>query len=414
MAEEIRMPPMGQTTGNLKILSWHKKTGDTVKQGETLLEVETDKATVEVESYASGTLLKVFSQEGEVVEVGSLIASIGQPGEEPGAEPAAETVDAPGAEAPVSPTAAVPPAPADAAPVSTATASTGSRARGALPPGKALASPVARKLAKDQGVDITEVAGSGPGGRIKKEDIFAFISKKKDQAVAAKPSLPRQAEVSDLNRHRRAVAERLTHSFRDIPHIYITAKIDMGEAGRYVRSLKEDLGLKVTYTHLILRAAARALRREPAINRIFLEDGKVKQLPWNRIGLAVAGEDSLLVVAIPDPDGMNLSDLVSYTSEAVKRGRDSKLIGEDLAESSLTISNLGMYGVDQFSAIIDPQQTAILAIGQIAEEPVVRDGGFFARPMMSVTLSADHRIVDGVNGARYLKALREELERRSG
>jgi pyruvate dehydrogenase E2 component (dihydrolipoamide acetyltransferase) len=419
MAEEILMPPMGQTTKNLKILSWHKKEGEPVEQGEVLLEVETDKATVEVESYASGTVLKTLFQEGDVVEVGTLIAYVGNPGED--------------VEAPASP--AAQPAPegiSKAQPVPERGAEAGAPV---LPAGKVLASPVARKLAKDNGIDLGALRGTGPGGRIKKQDVLAAIQQKGAAAPAAAAAahaavavpaaptavgvpggappmegLPAEGKIIEASRLRRAVAERLMHSFQSIPHIYLTARFDMSQAAKYLKSTKDNLGIKLTFTHLILWAAAKALRREPAVNRLWLEDGKIKLLGKSSVGLAVAGEESLIVVTVPEPDKMNLTQLAEYTGGAVSRARSGRLSGEDLAECSLTVSNLGMYGVDEFSAIIDPQQTAILAIGKIGEEPVIRGGGLFSCPKMSVTLSADHRVVDGVNAARYLAAFREILE----
>jgi pyruvate dehydrogenase E2 component (dihydrolipoamide acetyltransferase) len=398
MAEEILMPPMGQTTKNLKILAWHKTEGEPIQQGEVLLEVETDKATVEVESYATGTVLKTLFQEGDVVEVGTLIAYVGEPGEEVEAPAgAALHVAKPDVAAPRSEVSAG----ERAAPAA--------RPAAGLPKGKVLASPVARKLAKDNGIDLGAVRGTGPGGRIKKQDVLSAIQRQ-GKAAALVEELPAEGKIVEVSRLRKAVAERLTHSFQNLPHIYLTARFDMSKAAGYLKSTKENLGIKLTFTHLILWAAAKALRQEPAINRLWLEDGKIKLLGKSSAGLAVAGEESLIVVTIPEPDKMNLTQLAEYTGEAVSRARSGRLSGDDLAECSLTVSNLGMYGVDQFSAIIDPQQTAILAIGRISDEPVIRNGGLFPCPMMSVTLSADHRVVDGVTAARYLAAFRQILE----
>ena len=413
MAEEITMPPMGQTTKNLKILAWHKSEGDRVEQGDILLEVETDKAAVEVESYAAGTLLKVLHPEGDVVEVGSLIAYVGEPGEEVGAEAAGGDR---GSAAPVHEEFSRAAATADAQ-------------AGPAPAGKVLASPVARKLARDHGLDIGSLQGTGPGGRVKKQDVLdavetaraaGAVQAREAEAVpraagvpaagAGLEGVPAQGRIEEPSKIRRAVAERLQHSFRNIPHIYLTARFDMSAASRTLRASRESFGVRLTYTHLILQAAGRALRREPAVNRLWLEDGRIKLLGSSSVGLAVAGEESLIVAAIPEPDRMSLGALAEYTAGAVKRARTGRLIGEDLRQCALTVSNLGMYGVEQFAAIIDPQQTAILAVGRIAEEPVVRDGGLFSRPMMSVTLSADHRVVDGVEAARFLAALGRSLE----
>ena len=390
MAERITMPPMGQTTKNLKILAWHKKTGDSIRQGEVLLEVETDKATVEVESYASGTVLKTLYAEGDVVEVGSPIAYVGEPGEEPG-----DVADAAGSKA----------AAAGADDPAKTAEGPARRPFEAGPSGRPLASPVARKLAREHGIELASLTGTGPGGRIRKQDVLAAARKPDAGAPAFAPKAEEStARIVEMSRVRKAVAERLAYSFQNIPHIYLTSRVDMSAAARRLSAGRKDFGVKLTYTHLLLRAAGEALRVEPAMNRLWLGDGRMKLLGRSSVGLAVAGEESLIVITIAEPDRMSLAQLAQHTAEAVTRARAGRLTGEDLAECALTLSNLGMYGVQRFSAIIDPQQTAILAIGRIADEPVARDGGLFACPVMSVTLSADHRIVDGVNAARFLSA----------
>ncbi len=395
MAEEIKMPPLGQTTEDIKILAWRKAEGDPVKQGDVLLEVETDKATLEVEAYTSGVLLKIMRAAGEVVEAGSPIAIIGQPGESVVAPSATPHVSAPVGTAPSAASGA---APAASQPT-------------AAPPGKVLASPVARKVAMDHGIDIAQVPGSGPGGRVEREDVLAYVERQK--AIVAPPSGPAAPQIAEAPRHRRAMAERLTRSFREIPHIYVTVRVDMTEARRLLAMQQQSAKARLTYTHLLLQSAARALRAEPRTNRVWLEGGRIKTFTQANVGLAIAGEDSLIVVTIPEPDRMTLEELASYTEAAAGRARAGRLSGADLAECALTISNLGMYRVDEFSAIIDPQQAAILAIGRIADEPVVleRQATVAIRPRMTVTLSADHRVIDGVTAAKFLDAFRADLEK---
>ncbi|MCC7353007.1 MAG: 2-oxo acid dehydrogenase subunit E2 [Anaerolineae bacterium] len=393
MAEEINMPSLGQTTEDIKILAWRKSEGDAVKQGDVLLEVETDKATLEVEAYTSGVLLKIMRAAGEVVEAGSPIAIIGQPGESAAAPSKAATVSAEAASLsiPGKAPAVTPPA--------------------AAPPGKVLASPVARKLAIDHSVDIAQVTGSGPGGRVEKEDVLAYVERQKTPvAPAAAPAAP---QITEAPRHRRALAERLSRSFREIPHIYVTVRVDMTEARKFLAAWPQAGKPRLTYTHLLLQSAARALRAEPRANRVWLDDGRIKTFTQANVGLAVAGEDSLIVVTIPEPDRMTLDELASYAEAATGRARAGRLTGSDLAECALTISNLGMYRVDEFSAIIDPQQAAILAVGRVADEPVVLEGqvAIAIRPRMTVTLSADHRVIDGVAAAKFLDAFRADLEK---
>lgn len=377
------MPPLGQTTEDIKILGWRKAEGEPVKQGDVLLEVETDKATLEVEAYTSGILLKILHGAGEVVTAGSVIAIIGQPGEvleapeQKAVQPSLPSVQT------VSPQA---PSPAAAA-----------------APGKVLASPVARKLAMDHGLDISQIPGSGPGGRVEKEDVLAYIERQKSAAP----------QVVEASRTWRAIAERLARSFREIPHIYLTVRVDMTQAKKFLEQWHAAAKPRLTYTHLLLRNAARALRAEPRVNRVWLADGRIQTFAQANVGLAVAGEDSLIVVTIPEPDRMALADLATYAEAAVERARAGRLTAADLAGCALTVSNLGMYGVDEFSAIVDPQQAAILAVGRVADEPVVLPGetAIAIRPRMTVTLSADHRVIDGVIAARFLDAFRKEAEK---
>lgn len=395
MAEEINMPSLGQTTEDIKILAWRKAEGDAVKQGDVLLEVETDKATLEVEAYTSGVLLKIMRDAGEVVEAGSPIAIIGQPGESLTTPSETPSISAPTESAPST----IPgKAPVAAQPT-------------AAPPGKVLASPVARKLAMDHGIDVAQVPGSGPGGRVEKEDVLAYVERQK--VVVAPVSAPAAPQIVEAPRHRRAMAERLTRSFREIPHIYVTVRVDMTEVRKSLAAQQQSAKARLTYTHLLLQSAARALRAEPRTNRVWLEDGRIKAFTQANVGLAIAGEDSLIVVTIPEPDRMTLEELASYTEAAAERARAGRLSGADLAECALTISNLGMYRVDEFSAIIDPQQAAILAVGRVADEPVVLEGqvAIGIRPRLTVTLSADHRVVDGVVAARFLDAFRADLEK---
>jgi pyruvate dehydrogenase E2 component (dihydrolipoamide acetyltransferase) len=335
MARPVRMPPLGETSGELRIVQWLKEVGAAVEQGELLLEVETDKATLEVEAAVSGTLLALLHGPGETVAVGEVLAFIGSPGE-----------DVPSIE-------------------------------------KKQAVPVARKLAQEHGIDLASVQGSGPGGRIEKQDVLALIE------------VP-EGEL-ELSRHRRAVAERLTRSVQTIPQFSVAVDVEMSNAAAQLA----DGPAGLTYTHLLLRATAAALREHPELNRLWVADGpRLRQLERADVGLAVAGEDTLLVPTIAEPDLLELSALVELTEEAERLAREGKLAATPVA---ITLSNLGMFGIDRFTAIVDPDQTAILAVGAVRERV---SGGLW----VELTLTVDHRVVDGVLAARFLAAIRARLE----
>ena len=356
MARPVRMPPLGATSDELQIVQWLKEVGSVVEQGEPLLEVETDKATLEVEAAVAGTLLAVLHGAGETVPVGEVIAYVGAPGDDvPVAEPSA---------------------PAAA---------------------KRQAVPTARRLAQEHDIDLASVHGSGPGGRIEKQDVLALI----DVASAAEGEL-------ELSRHRRAVAERLTRSVQTIPQFSVAVDVDMRSAAAQLAQARSDGLAGLTYTHLLLRATAGALREHPALNRLWVSAGpRLRQLERVDVGLAVAGEDTLLVPTIAEPDHVELSALVEVAAEAERLAREGKVTG---GAAAITLSNLGMFGVDRFSAIVDPDQTAILAVGAVTERVSAAAGEVRVGPWVELTLTVDHRVVDGVLAARFLTAIRARLE----
>jgi len=354
MARPVRMPPLGATSNELRILQWLKEVGSTVEQGELLLEVETDKATLEVEAAVSGTLLAVLHGPGETVAVGEVLGFVGAPGEDvPAVEPAV---------------------PAHSA--------------------KRQAVPVARKLAQEHGIELGSVRGSGPGGRIEKQDVLTLID--------TSPGV-------ELSRHRRALAERLTRSVQTIPQFSAAVDVDMHSATARLEQARAAGPTGLTYTHLLLRATAHALREHPALNRLWVTDGpRLRQLERADVGLAVAGEDTLLVQRISEPDVLDLPALVELTERAQRLAREGKVTGGPVA---ITVSNLGMIGVDRFSAIVDPDQTAILAVGAVTERVSAVGGEVRIGPWVELTLTVDHRVVDGVLAARFLAAIRSKLER---
>lgn len=357
MARPVRMPPLGTTEDELRIVQWLKEVGSMVVQGEPLLEVETDKATLEVEAAVSGTLLAVLHGADETVAVGEVLGFIGAPGAElPAVEPS-----------------------------------------GRAPAAKRQAVPVARKLAQEHGIDLASVDGSGPGGRIEKQDVLAVIE-----------ATPVPADEIELSRHRRAVAERLTVSVQTIPQFSVAVDVDMTRAAEALARERTGGVAGLTYTHLLLRATAGALREHPALNRLWVAEGpRLRRLERADVGLAVAGGETLLVPTIAEPDLLDLSALVEVTAQAEALAREGKVTGGPVA---ITLSNLGMFGVDRFSAIVDPDQTAILAVGAVTERVSATAGEVRIGPWVELTLTADHRVVDGILAARFLAAVRARLE----
>lgn len=388
MLQGVRMPALGQTTDELRILSWLKKEGDAIERGEPLFEVETDKATLEVEAFASGILRKIMHQGDEVVKVGTLVAYIGKAEDElPGEMPAQAGPSA--AEEPGIPT--------------TLSISTNTPAIAQPGSDKALASPPVRVLMREHSIDPRQVKGSGPGGRIERRDVETLIEQRSSSASE-------QSSFTPVPHHRQVIARRLTQSVQTISQIALTSVIDMRQAQAVLDVERERGAMRLTYTHLILRAVARTLRNHPRLNTLWVTNGpQFQQLAQANVGLAVAGDDTLLVVTIPEPDRLSLAELVSVTDAAIARGRQGGLIAADTAQAAMAVSNLGMYGVDSFTAIVDPAQTAILATGRVVEQPVVEEGSVRIVPQMKITLVIDHRVADGVAAALFLRTLSEVL-----
>jgi pyruvate dehydrogenase E2 component (dihydrolipoamide acetyltransferase) len=352
----VRMPALGQTTDELRIIEWLKNEGDTVEQGEPLFSVETDKATLEVEAFSSGILRKIIHPADDVVEVGTLVAYIGQ---------LEDSV-----------------------------------------PEKPLASPAVRALMREHGIDPRRVRGSGPGGLISRRDVEALLQQTAEIAADRAQSL-----LTLVPRHRRIIAERLTQSVQTIPQIAVTAVLDMRHAQVALLAERARGITHLTYTHLVLCAVAQTLRRQPRLNTLWETAGpQFRRLVQTNVGLAVASDDALLVVTIPEPDRMPLSELVSVADAAVARGRSGTLVAADTVPAAFTISNLGMYGVDSFTAIVDPAQTGILTMGRVADQPLIVDGELKIVPQMKTTLVVDHRVADGVAAALFLRALGEALD----
>jgi pyruvate dehydrogenase E2 component (dihydrolipoamide acetyltransferase) len=378
MAISVVMPAleMAQETG--KLLSWFKKEGEAVAKGERLLEIETDKIVVELEAPADGVLAGVRSHEGAVVPVGQTIAWIVAPGEQPPAE--AETA-APTARAVTAPATSTP----SAAPVSPQSSGAGPRI-----------SPKARRLAEQSGVDISKIKGTGPGGAISSEDVLA--------AAEAPPAAPAPA-APELSAIARLMAERTTQSWTQAPHFFLVREVDASA----LTAAREKLGRPYTVTDLLIALTAKALAKHPKLNASWTNSA-IHLNPTTNISLAVAVKDGVVGAVIHNADRTPLADIAAQRKDLAERARSGHLRPQDITGGTFTISNLGMFGVDAFSAIITPPQAATLAVGRIADRVVPFDGKPAVRPMLTMTLSSDHRVVDGAQAAAFLKDLAELLE----
>jgi len=382
MATSIVMPAleMAQETG--KIVSWLKKEGDTVSKGEILLEVETDKAVVEVEATADGVLAGVKSREGDVVPVGQTIAWLVSPGEQPPAEPLA---------APPAARAAV--GALYERPGRSQTAPT-EQSEGSNSP---QISPKARRLAKEKGVDITKIVGRGPDGVITSEDVL--------KAAEAPPAATPVAAPSTLSAVARLMAERTTQSWTQVPHFFLVRDVDAGA----LIDLRETLGSKtVTHTDLLVALVARVLTKHPKLNATW-DSGAIRLNSSINISVAMAVQDGVVGAVIPNADKTGITEIASQRKELTDRARNGRLRPGDVAGGTFTITNLGMYNVDAFNAIIAPPQAAILAVGRIADRVIALNGQPAVRPMMTLTLSGDHRVVDGAQAALFLNDLADAL-----
>ncbi len=412
MASRVVMPKLSDTMEEGRILRWLRRKGDAIETGQALAEVETDKATVEMEAYTSGTILELVAEEGQFARIGDLIAVIGSPGEDISALLAAAAPAAPAAAAPPagSPAPAPPPraaAPAEAVPPA---ATADSRAgTAASPVGRALkASPLAIRMAAESGLDLSTVRGSGPQGRIIKRDIEAAMA-----APAAGP-FPRAfvpptgpgPEVRDvvLSTVRRTIAKRLVQSKGPVPHFYLTVDIEMDRAWSAYRAIR-DRKLPISINDIVVKASALALRRHPELNASFAGD-HVKQYSRVHIGIAVALDDGLVTPVLRDADLKPLEVISEEARVLAERARARKLQPDEYTGATFSISNLGMMGIEEFSAIINPPEAAILAVGAVRQVPVVVDGAVGTGWRMKLTLSVDHRVADGAAGARFLQTLR--------
>uniref|UniRef100_UPI0040483362 pyruvate dehydrogenase complex dihydrolipoamide acetyltransferase n=1 Tax=Algoriphagus sp. TaxID=1872435 RepID=UPI0040483362 len=415
-ATVVTMPKMSDTMQEGTIAAWLKKVGDSVKSGEIIAEVETDKATMELESYEDGVLLHIGVEAGGSVPVDGIIAVIGERGADyqsllaahqgGGQVPAPVEVASPTAPAAVAtPTPEMP-----QAPVKELVASAAGNER-------VKASPLAKKIASEKGVDIRQVAGTGEGGRIVKRDIESFVptaattssqvssSHAVSSAVLGQESF-REEKVSQM---RKTIAKRLAESKYSAPHFYLTMEINMDKAIEARKSMNEFGTAKISFNDLVIKASAAALRQNPKVNSSWLGD-KIRYNDHIHIGMAVAVEEGLLVPVIRFADQLSLSQISNQAKSLGQKAKNKELQPKDWEGNTFTISNLGMFGIDEFTAIINPPDACILAVGGIKETVIVKDGQMKVGNLMKVTLSCDHRVVDGAVGSAFLQTLKGLLE----
>ncbi|MDA2809405.1 dihydrolipoamide acetyltransferase family protein [Nocardiopsis sp. RSe5-2] len=417
---EIYMPRLSDTMEEGVISSWAKNVGDKVASGDVLVEIETDKAVMEYEAYEDGYLVKQFVSAGDTVPIGAVIGFIGETPDaeapEPGGAPAAPAEEE--AAAPAEEKAAEP----AAAPAAEAPSADGEG------PARPRTSPLARRLAKEYGLDIDAIEGTGPKGRIVRADVEAARDRAGSgapaaaapaaPAAAAAPAAqagsedPRASEELKVSQMRKTIARRMVESKQQAPHFYLRRTIDAEALKAFRAQINEqlaDTGTKVSFNDLIVKAAATTLSAHPEVNRSW-EDGRLLQHHRVNVGVAVAIDEGLVVPVLHDTDKATLSDISTRTRELAGKARDGKLKPQDMSGGTFSVSNLGMFGIDSFSAVINTPESAILAVGAMKPTPVVRDGEVVVRNTIALELSVDHRAVDGAVGAAFLKDLAEVLE----
>lgn len=413
MAEFIVMPKLGFDMREGVLNSWLKQVGDTVEKGEVVAEIESDKATLELEAQVAGTLLHIMHNAGDVVPVGANMAIVGAAGEDIG-DLVGETG---GYGAPVPAAAQAQSGGTPAATVEAPTAAAvASEAGNGEYPGGVKATPVARRIAGEKGIALQNVRGTGPDGRIRKADVEAYLAQPaaaaKATPVAPTPVVagPDTTEV-ELTRLRQAIARRMVESKTTIPHFYVTSDIDMAGALALRKQINATLpeDQKITVNDFVVKAAALALRDFPKLNASFAGDKLIMHTRIN-VGSAVAVEGGLLTVVQKDTDTSTLSKVAADNKAMIERARSGKIRPEDVEGGTFTVSNLGAFDVDHFIAIINPPEAAILAVGSAAEVPVVVDGQLGIGTRMKATISVDHRVSDGVEAARYLQTFKALLE----
>src|SRR5690625_4212755 len=409
MAIKIEMPKLSDTMEEGVIAKWNIKEGDKVSAGDIIAEVETDKATMEVETFDEGTVMKILVEEGDAIPLGGLMAVIGDEGENiddilaeadaGSGEVSTTDSDEDTEKAEDSSSSESEEAEEKAEPKETASDKSSSSDDGRIK-----ASPLAKKMAEEKGIDLSDVDGSGPDGRIVKKDIDNYTTSASSATFASEES-----EDIRVSQMRKTIARRLSESKFTSPHFYVTVDIDMEAAMEARKGINEISDVKISFNDIIVKACSVALRRHPSINSSWMED-VIRQHGDVNIAIAVAVEDGLMTPVIRHADKKSLRQISAETRELAGLSRDRKLQPEQMQDSTFTISNLGMFGIEEFTAIINPPNASILAVGAIRDEAVVKNGEIVAGKRMKVTLSNDHRVVDGASAAEFLSTVRSLLE----
>src|SRR5438093_688441 len=432
MATQVVMPKLSRTMEEEQLSRWFKKEGDKVSMGEPLAEIDTDKATMEMQSLANGVLLKILVNEGESAPLGDPIAIVGAEGEDisdliggkksakeetPKAKPKTEEAEEKEPAPKKAEAAESKPAPKEEEPRPVTTQSRDD--------GRQLISPIAARMAAEAGVNLKSLQGSGPGGRIVKRDIEAAMTSKPasiataprlhgagvvrpdEKAVVYGPSAYRDEPLSEM---RRTIARRLVTSLGPVPHFFLTSEIDMDRAADMRGAINELYpDIKLSINDIILKVAAAALIEHPQVNASY-QDKTIRYYEHADIGVAVATENGLITPVVRAADAKSLLEIASEVRELAERARARKLKPDEYTGATFSISNLGMFGIDEFTAVINPPEGAILAIGAMAPKPVAKDGQVVIRQMMRVTMSCDHRVIDGATGAQFLQTFKQILE----
>ena len=439
MATQVMMPKLSPTMEEGQLSRWLKKEGDRVSMGEPLAEIDTDKATMEMQALTDGVLRKILIKEGESAPLGQLIAIIGEPDEDissletkiestpkpqpveakPAPAPAAET----STKAPTEPPTATQ-APAKNQPLPGEGNGRQGEVIESAPSGRLIVSPLAARMAAEAGIDLRSLSGTGPGGRIIKRDIEAAISGGRDSAKAEPATKLRAVQPlqkstvagaspyrdEPLSVMRKTIASRLVTSLGPVPHFFLTTEIEMDRAVEMRQSIKElDPELKISINDIIIKVAAATLIQHPQVNASFQEKA-IRFYEHADIGVAVAIEDGLITPVVRAADQKTLSEIAGEVRDLAERSRHRKLQPEEYTGASFSISNLGMLGIDEFTAVINPPEGAILAIGAVTARPVVKNDEIVVRQMMRVTMSCDHRVIDGATGAKFLQTFKRILE----
>ena len=408
MAEIIYMPKLSDTMTEGVVAEWTKKIGDTVSSGEVLAEIETDKATMEFESFYDGVLLHIGVEKGKAAPVNTILAIIGKAGE----DISALLTAAPVPEAPKATSNPVPEPIKAAAPISQPLPVAAPVAQVVSSNGRVIASPLAKKMAEEKGINIAAVAGTGEGGRVVKRDVDHYVPYTPAQTNTNTYSAPAGVESftdETVSQMRKTIARRLAESKFTAPHFYLTLDIDMDNAIAARKSMNASGNVKISFNDMVVKAVSMALRKHPAVNSSWFGD-YIRRNHHIHVGVAVAVEDGLLVPVVRFADTKGFAQIGEEVREFAQKAKDKKLQPADWEGNTFTISNLGMFGIEAFTAIVNPPDSCILAVGGIKEVPVVKNGQVVPGNVMKVTLSCDHRVVDGASGAAFLQTLKGYLE----